>query len=361
MHFRKKRYIAILLLILIASGTISHAQPLKNSFEQFSNTEINHNEIIDQGLQKLCKENKLIINKPTLLPRTLLLIKLEKWYNSHPMVEFASLIETTITIKFIDGSYTLLIDIFKLMNNCNTKNEKTYHNPIYDFSCNTLGQTALILNPSEYLYGNRHCKKIINILIDKGYNIVYLANEDVDLPYIKYNLQAEIIYMNTHAGYWDIDGDNESDAVVIATGEYWTNETEEIYQFEYENQMIVEGMVGDNSFIAFTPALIDHYYELGDLPDSMVYMATCYATFDDSMANAFLDSGASAYMGWTRNTIFWTNSLTSVLAFRLFARGFTVKQVCRLIRFGSILNFLIRSKLTFYGVGEHKILEYRDT
>ena len=361
MHFRKKRYVAILLFILIAGGTLSHAQPLKNSFEQFSNVEINHNEIINQGLQIVCKENNLVINEATLLPRTSLLTELEKWYNSHPMIEFASLIETTITIKFIDGSYTLLMDIFKLMNKCNTENEKTLHDPIDVFSGYTSGQTALILNPSEYLYGNRHCKKIINILIDKGYNIVYLANEDVDLPYIKYNLQAEIIYMNTHAGYWDIDGDNESDAVVIATGEYWTNETEEIYQFEYENQMIVEGMVGDKSFIAFTPALIEYYYEPGDLPDSMAYMATCHATFDDSMANAFLDSGASAYMGWTRNTIFWTNSLTSVLAFKLFARGFTVKQVCRLIRFGSILNFLLGSKLTYYGSGEHRILEYRDT
>jgi hypothetical protein len=361
MHFRKKRYVAILFFILIAGGTLSHAQPLKNSFEQFSNTEISHKEIIDQGLQILYKENNLIINEATLLPRTSLLTVLEKWYNSHPMIEFASLVETTITIKFIDGSYKLLMDIFKLKNNCDIENKKTFYDPINVFSGYTYGQTALILNPSEYLYGNRHCKKIINILINKGYNIVYLANEDVDLPYIKNNLQAEIIYMNTHAGYWDIDGDNESDAVVIATGEYWTNETEEIYQFEYENQMIVEGMVGDKSFIAFTPVLIEHYYEPGDLPDSMAYMATCYAAFDDSMANAFLDSGASAYMGWTRNTVFWTNSQTSVLAFKLFARGFTVKQVCRFIRYGSILNFLIRSKLTFYGIGEHRILEYRDT
>ena len=361
MYLRKKRFVTVLILLtLIIGGTLSCAHPLKNSFEQPSNTEISHDEIINQGLQIVCKENNLENIYAIIYPSSLLLTELEKWYNSHPMIEFASLVETTITIKFIDGSYTLLMDIFSLMNGYDAENERKFYDSIDDFSsynseCAT-GQTALILNPSEYLYGNRHCKRIINKLLNKGYNIVYLANEDVDLPYIEHNLHAEIIYMNTHAGYWDIDGDNEADAVVIGTGEYWTNETEEIYQFEYENQMIVEGMVGDKSFIAFTPALIEYYYQPGDLPSSMVYMATCHATYDDSMANAFLDLGASVYMGWTRNTIFWTNSLTSVLAFRLFVRGFNVKQVCRFIRSGGIYNFLLRSKLTYYGNGEHRIL-----
>lgn len=342
MHFRKKICVLIL-FILISVGTLSQAQPLKISSE-LSDREINYSKIIDQGLQTIHKWEKIDSHTSSCL-----LLELAEWYNSHSQVEFATLVETTITIKFMDGRYTLLMDIF--LDRFNIEKQSTF----YDFSSDyTPRQTALILNPSEYLYGNRHCKKIINKLMGKGYNTVYLANEDVDLPYIECNLYAEIVYMNTHAGYWDIDGDRQGDAVVIATGEYWTNQTEEIYQFEYENQMIVEGMVGDKSFIAFTPALIEYYYT-DDLPDSLIYMATCHATYDDSMANAFLESGASAYMGWTRNTVFWTNSFTSVLAFRLFTKGFKVKQVCGLIRFGGIYNFLPRSKLTYYGNGDYRI------
>ena len=226
-----------------------------------------------------------------------------------------------------------------------------------DFSISSEGYTALFLNPSEYLYGNQHCLKIINKLIKRGYNIIYLSNEDVDLSYIKSNLTAEIVYMNTHAGYWDIDDDNLPDTVVISTGEHWTNETPQKYQFEYENHMIVEGLVGDQNFIAFTPALIEYYYSPGDLPNSLIYMATCFAAYDNSMAQVFLDKGASAYVGWNQNTVFWTNSITSVRAFRLFTYGFTVKQVCKLIRSGGLINFFLQSKLIYYGDGNYKILK----
>jgi hypothetical protein len=355
MHFRKKRYIAIILfLTFIVNGSLSYGQQIKNhSFEQQNIIEIAHKKIINQGIE-------IVFNEKMLKHIDLDFFKqLVNWYDSHLMIEFATLVKTTITLKFIDGSYTVLIDILSLIKNPSEKYGEFYEsidrNLITTFD-RSIGQTALILNPSEYLYGNRHCKKIINKLLSKGYNIAYLANEDVDLPYIEYNLGSEIVYINTHAGYWDIDGDSQSDAVVIATGEYWTNETKEIYKFEYENKMIVEGMVGDKSFIAFTPILIEHFYEPGDFPDSLVYMATCHATYDTSMANAFLDLGASAYMGWTRNTVFWTNSLTSVLVFRLLFKGFTVGQVCRIIRHSGIINCLLRSKLTYFGNGKYRLI-----
>lgn len=226
----------------------------------------------------------------------------------------------------------------------------------YSYSSgNSEGNTALILNPSENIYGNRHCRIIINKLLKRGYNIVYLSNEAVNLTFIKSNLAEEIVYMNTHAGYWDLDGDNISDTVVISTGEHWTNETPQKYNFEYENQMIVEGRVGDKSFVAFTPALIQYYYNPEDFPDSLIYMATCYASYDNSMAQVFLEKGASAYIGWNQNTVFWTNGLSSVRAFRLFSYGFKVKQVCNLIRSGGIINFFLQSKLTYYGNGNYQI------
>lgn len=356
MHFKKKIFITVLLFILFIGGTLSQAQhSINNNNDIQINVEIKHKKIINNGIDLVSEAKNLdCLDKDNI-------IRLVDWYNSHPLIEFANLIENTITIKFIDGSYTLLFNIFTFINKHTTGRIIKSYIPISIFSILPYKvparKTSLILNPSEYLYGNHHCKKIINILLGKGYNIIYLANEDVDLTFIEQNLDTEIIYMNTHAGYWDIDGDSQPDAVVIATGEFWTNDTKDVYEFEYENQMIVEGMVGDNSFIAFTPFLIEHFYESGDLPDSLVYMATCHATFDNSMANAFLNSGASTYMGWTRNTVFWTNSLTSVAAFRLFSKGLNVKQICNFIRSGGLINLMIRSKLTYFGNGKHRLIK----
>ena len=246
------------------------------------------------------------------------LFKLERWYNSHPLIEFASLIGTSITVKFIDGSYTVIMDPFPIKNEISLIQHLSFLHEMYGIAND---KSAVLLNTAEYMYGHRQCKNIITTLLRHEYSIEYLANEAVDLSYLRHNLSADIIYMNTHAGYFDVDGDHQADAVVIATGEFWTNETEQKYAFDYQNKLIVKGMVGNQGFVAFTPAFIDYYYTPGDFPDSLVYMATCFATYDESMAQEFLDAGASVYVGWSQNTVFWTNSRTSVNAFRLLANG----------------------------------------
>ena len=62
-------------------------------------------------------------------------------------------------------------------------------------------KTALVLNTAEYLYGNAHCKKIIQNLENNGYNVTYLADDTIDLNFTKNGLKADIIYINTHAYY----------------------------------------------------------------------------------------------------------------------------------------------------------------
>jgi len=217
-------------------------------------------------------------------------------------------------------------------------------------------KTALILNPSEYLYGRLHCRKITRNLERIGYTVIYKGNEEVDLELMKTDLEVEIIYMNTHAGYWDTDGDQNPDSVVIATGEHWTDDTNTKYAFEINNSMVVKGLVGDTEFVCFTPFFIEYYYGNDSLPNSLVYMATCEASYDDSMAESFLSAGAEAYMGWSGSTVFWTNSITSSQAFRLFKRGISVEQVCNRIRYGGVYNFLFRSKMTYYGNGDLTII-----
>lgn len=290
------------------------------------------------------------MNRPRCTPQQLL--QLETWFTACPSIEFASLIGSSLTIKFRDGSLTVLLDL--------TEDEppSSDHTPLVLHQPRTTGRTnhtALLLNTAAYVYGHHQCYTMMRSLLRHGYSIEYRANDAVDVPFLRQNFSADIVYMNTHAGVLDVDGDHIADAVVIATGEFWTNDTEQKYEFEYQNNLIVKGMIGTQGVVAFTPAFIDYYYDPGDFSDALVYMATCHATYDSSMAQTFLNASAAAYMGWSASTVFWTNSRTSVSAMRLLTCGLSVAQVCRLIRAGGIMNWLFHSQLMYYGDGAHQI------
>ena len=299
-----------------------------------------YEEIIEQGLKHLGGDN---------------FSQIIKWFCSQPEIEFATCVYNTITIKFIDGSYTLIIKPYQTIgeNSCYNIFSTYYYCAGNNFSSEP--KEALILNPFEYVYGNWYCRVIAKDLQLMGYDVLYRADNRVDLNLIRYNLSAEVLYLNTHAGCWDVDGDGSPDEVVIGIGEVWDNETDEKYSFEYRNKMIVKARIGDKYVIAFTPYLIDYYYRENRFPGSLIYIAACYVAYDSSMANSFLQAGARAYMGWSRETVFWTNSVTSVVAFKLLCKGFTVKTVCSLIGYGVLLHVLLGSKLMYYGDGNLKI------
>ena len=127
------------------------------------------------------------------------------------------------------------------------------------------------------------------------------------------------------------------------------------YSFDYENNLIFKCEISDKPYIAFTPEFIDYYYDSDDFSESIVYLATCHASYDDSMANSFLSSGASVYVGWNEYTVFWTNSMSSVVFFSLLEKNFSIRQICRIIGHGSFYNLLLRSKLTYFGNGNYKM------
>jgi hypothetical protein len=343
-HRRSKILSMIFLLWLVLGSSLSCAQEEKQ--DRIVSPALSSHDIIQEGIRlRRTGLNPSESNSDSLKALT-------TWYNQQPSIEYACLIQTSITVRFIDGSAVVLFDPLSDMKETN---RALIPSTIRWSHTGSTGKTAVILNPAESMYGHFQCQQIISLLMNRDYTIDYVANQAVDLCYVKNNLSATIIYMNTHAGYFDIDGDSEADAVVIATGELWTNETDMTYAYEIQNHLIVKGMVGDLELIAFTPAFIEEYYTETQFPDSLVFMATCYALTDTSMAQEFLDAGARVYLGWSQNTVFWTNSRTSVQAFRLLSYGFDAQQVCRLIRSGGFYNWLFHSKLTFAGDGTYRL------
>lgn len=342
---RVKLLILSLMLFLLLSSAAAQIQspPLRSQPSE----PIPYEEIIQNGIKSLQTDLHDNTAEGDVLDT------LEAWYTLHPLITFASRIKTSMTVKFIDDSYTILLDLNLRTPPPKTESLSPYIHESYGYHSNN---TAVLLNSAEHMYGHRQCEKIIATLLRHDYSIEYLANQAVDLSYLKNNLTAGIVYMNTHAGFFDVDGDHQAESVVIATGEFWTNETEEKYAFDYGNKFIVKGMVGDQTFVAFTPAFIEYYYPEGRLTQSLVFMATCYAMYDTSMAEKFLTAGAKVYIGWSGNTVFWTNSKVSVSAFHLLSVGFSVQQVCKLIRSGGLYNWLLHSRLIYHGDGTYRML-----
>lgn len=341
----KTQFLSILLIgLLIVSGISVEGNLNVQNHEK--SLPCSPDDVIRQGVSEV---GRLPFTKFSTMHRLQLL---EAWFNRNPLVVYARLIHNSITVKFIDGSAIVVIDPFP---------SESFYVPmppsisLAQHYGTTNSPLAILLNPDEYVYGHHQCQEIIALLLKHDYRIDYLANDAVSLPYLRSNLSADIVFMNTHAGFFDTDGDQQADAVVIATGEPWTNDTETTYSFEYQHHMIVKGMIGQKSIIAFTPAFIEYYYPNGTFPDSLIYMATCFATYDDSMAQVFLDAGASAFVGWTQDTFFWINSRTSIQSFRFMARGWTVDHVCDRIQFGGFLNRLFHTDLIYYGDGQHQI------
>jgi len=341
----RKHLCAMLVFLFLISASLESAiftsayiqkNILNNGGIIFRNS-IKHEEIIEKGFRCVGRNN---------------FSRLLKWFCTQPMIKFATYVFNTLNVKFVDGSYILIIESCKLLNisHCYKTFSRVSISSFADGDRN-----ALLLNPFEHVYGGWYCREISKDLQHRGYNVVYKGDNEVNLGLVRYNLCVDILYMDTHAGCWDIDGDGILDEIVVSIGETWDDDTGEKYHFEYENKMIVEVKIGDEYFVAFTPGLIRYYYQHCFLPNSLVYIAACYAAYDRSMADSFLDAGAKTYMGWSRETVFWTNSMVSVIAFRLLYKGFTVKRVCELIGYGGLFNVLFKSKLVFYGDGNLKI------
>ena len=70
------------------------------------------------------------------------------------------------------------------------------------------------------------------------------------------------------------------------------------------------------------------------------------------MASVFIDKGASVFVSWTRDSVFWTNSLVSIWTFRLLSLGVPIKTVCDIIGSGGFYNWLFESKLSYIGDGD---------
>ena len=78
-------------------------------------------------------------------------------------------------------------------------------------------------------------------------------------------------------------------------------------------------------YYCVTPAFVQAY--VGDLEGAVVFLGACYSGKDDTLANAFLDKGAAAVLGYTDEVYIPYEMLTRSFFFEAFSQGdVTVSQ-----------------------------------
>ncbi len=90
----------ILLCLLLGSGS-AHIQQAYQPAN--SAIPIEYDAILKKGIHDIAI-NQNADNQPTDI-----VVQLEQWYHQHPSIEYASLVGSSITVKFIDGSYTVVL------------------------------------------------------------------------------------------------------------------------------------------------------------------------------------------------------------------------------------------------------------
>lgn len=129
---------------------------------------------------------------------------------------------------------------------------------------------------------------------------------DVTVEHFKKFSQYGVVVISSHGG---LNGNDP----VIYTGEEATTDKQKTYQKDINAKRLMIShkitiLVEDGGFLWFdskekkkvfkiAPSFITHYNS--NLPNTLVYMSICQGVATDGLANAFIASGAGAFLGFT--------------------------------------------------------------
>ncbi len=161
--------------------------------------------------------------------------------------------------------------------------------------------SAILLDPFDWQGGVFHNPGLFNAiksdLQTAGYSVTYYKNTQVTISLIETKLDTGVVFNRGHGGY-----DSSTRQVIICSGERWNSSK---YQYEQSQGWVVRAWILHYGqyydFFTYTPGLISNYYS--NLPNSLIYMESCEGLKNSTMANAWLNADAGAYMGWTKSVL----------------------------------------------------------
>ncbi len=155
---------------------------------------------------------------------------------------------------------------------------------------------AIVIAPFKYDFEpTDESNEIADMLSDHGMDVTTVYNtssavETVSISSFKNLGQYEAVIITSHG---DTAMVNNRESVIICTNDRMTTAGELISNFT--DLATGRSMLINNAF-AITPSFISYYS--GSFDDSIIYVGSCRSTYNSTMANAFINAGAGAYIGY---------------------------------------------------------------
>lgn len=87
--------------------------------------------------------------------------------------------------------------------------------------------------------------------------------------------------------------------VIVVTGVVADEENLKTYSSDLALRRLVIAEVRGVNYLAITPSFINQYTP-NPLPNSLIYVGACDSTYNESLAQTFIDKGAGAFVGYSR-------------------------------------------------------------
>ncbi len=194
------------------------------------------------------------------------------------------------TYIFLSLLIILLIISFLLLFSRNTLEEKETTGS-HEFN-------AVIIDQLSYSYPNKKfIKEVEEILNGSGFNVYVFDGKDVNVDLYKKlpSLNYQIIIFRAHSGTGRV-GDIPFQHTFIFTNENYSYLK---YTKEQLRGEILPLKVDseDNGFFGIGAKFVSNLME-GDFKSSVIIMMGCSGLLKEDLARAFIDKGASLYVGW---------------------------------------------------------------
>lgn len=156
-------------------------------------------------------------------------------------------------------------------------------------------------NDEVYTKGFKNVQEKLNTFQEESFNcnIIYRATVDDYKTMDQYGM----IFINAH-GKIDTRGllYNDKELSIICLDENITSQKDSKYLSDMKSRRVMRYFSGTKSTYAITPDFIRHYYDGEDkLENSIIFNGSCLGYYNDNLADAFLDSGAAAFVGFTES------------------------------------------------------------
>jgi len=152
--------------------------------------------------------------------------------------------------------------------------------------------------PSSSESAREFNETVTNLLENAGFNVSYHESKSITVDFYKGLAKYDygIIILRGHSAQ---RRENEKIIVDFFTSEKWS---EDEYASEQRDGLLSRGNYTWESgkfYFAITPKFVDHLED--SFPKSVVIAMGCWSLKPDSeeMADAFIEKGAKAYIGWT--------------------------------------------------------------